>query len=70
VVQRLSAAQQRRTGGDTEKYTGYTSQDGRRWVRGATWTHHLGRLARVALVSMGGTGYTTDFGYVHVRVLR
>jgi arabinan endo-1,5-alpha-L-arabinosidase len=70
VVQRLTRAQSARTGGDTEKYTGYSSQDGLHWVRGGTWTHHLGRLARIGLISMGGTGYATDFDYVHVRALR
>jgi arabinan endo-1,5-alpha-L-arabinosidase len=34
--------------------TAYTSQDGRRWVRGGTWVHNrLGDDLRIGLVSMG-----------------
>jgi arabinan endo-1,5-alpha-L-arabinosidase len=69
VVQRLSGTASDRAGGDTEAYTAYTSQDGVHWVRGGTWTHHLGTLARIGLVSMGGAGFTTDFDYVHVNTL-
>jgi arabinan endo-1,5-alpha-L-arabinosidase len=69
--------------GGRELYTAYTSRDGRRWVRGGTWTHRLGDNARIGLVSMGGvcerdaqgvvttcsnTGYTARFA--HVRVSR
>jgi arabinan endo-1,5-alpha-L-arabinosidase len=53
----------------TELYTGYTSQDGKRWVRGGTWTHHLGDGARIGLVSMGlqqPESFTAKFAYVHV----
>jgi arabinan endo-1,5-alpha-L-arabinosidase len=68
AVERLSAEERRRAGGDTERYTAYTSKDGEHWVRGGTWTHHLGPEARLGLVSMGGTGFTAEFD--HVRVSR
>ena len=42
VVERLTGAEQREAGGDTERYTAYTSQDGVTWVRGGVWTHSLG----------------------------
>ncbi|MCA1682598.1 MAG: family 43 glycosylhydrolase [Actinobacteria bacterium] len=56
-------------GGDTELYTAYTSNDGTHWVRGGTWTHHLGSTARIGLVSMGGSGFTANFDYVRVNHL-
>ena len=68
VVDRLSAAEQRLAGGDTERYTAYTSQDGQRYVRGGTWTHRLGQ-ARIGLVSMGGDGFTADFDFVRTYEL-
>lgn len=46
-------------------YTGYSSIDGRRWVRGGTWTHSLAR-PKIGLISMGGAGSTVDFDYVRV----
>lgn len=49
----------RRRGPD--RYTAYTRQDGRDWVRGGTWTHNLGRRAQIGLVSMGGEGFTAEF---------
>lgn len=52
--------------GDGERYTAYTRQPGHRWVRGGTWAHNLGDDARIGLVSMGGTGFTAKFDYVHV----
>jgi arabinan endo-1,5-alpha-L-arabinosidase len=46
--------------GDLERYTAYSSQDGRAWVGGGVWTHRLTneRLgqARLGLVAMGGSG--------------
>jgi len=39
---------------DQERYTAYSSQDGRTWVGGAVWTHRLGN-ARLGLVAMGAT---------------
>lgn len=53
-----------------ERYTAYTSSDGRHWVRGGTWTHRLGSTARIGLISMGGTGFTADFAYLRVSTLR
>jgi arabinan endo-1,5-alpha-L-arabinosidase len=52
-----------------ERYTAYTSRDGRDWIRGGTWTHQLGQAARVGLVSMGGAGFTALFDYVRVYEL-
>jgi arabinan endo-1,5-alpha-L-arabinosidase len=53
-----------------EHYTAYTSLDGINWVRGGTWTHQLGSNARIGLVSMGGSGFTANFDYVHVYHLK
>ncbi len=55
--------------------TAYTSIDGRRWVRGGTWTHSL-TDEQIALVAMGlapgqhtpGT-YTVQYDYVRVYSL-
>lgn len=69
VVERLSGDDQRAAGGDTEAYTAYTSQDGRTWIRGGTWTHSLGD-ARIGLVSMGGSGFTADFDHVRTYELK
>jgi arabinan endo-1,5-alpha-L-arabinosidase len=52
-----------------EHYTAYTSTDGEHWVRGGTWTHQLGSAANIGLVSMGGSGFTANFDYVHVYTL-
>ena len=60
----------KRDRGGEEHYTAYTSQDGRRWVRGGVWAHDLGPDARIGLVSMGGTGFTADFDHVRVWRLR
>lgn len=49
-----------------DRYTGYSSIDGRRWVRGATWTHDLPG-ARLALFAMGGPGgHVAEFDYVRI----
>jgi arabinan endo-1,5-alpha-L-arabinosidase len=49
-----------------DRYTGYSSIDGRRWVRGGTWTHDL-EGARLALFAMGGPGgHVAEFDYVRV----
>lgn len=48
------------------RYTAYSSIDGRRWVRGGTWTHDLPG-ARLALFAMGGPGgHVAEFDYVRV----
>ena len=48
-----------------ERYTAYTSLDGRTWVHGGTWTHSLDN-ARLGLISMGGSGFHARFDYVRV----
>jgi arabinan endo-1,5-alpha-L-arabinosidase len=63
---RIAASQQ----GGEEQYTAYTSRDGSIWERGGTWTHNLGQAARIGLVSMGGSGFTANFDYVHVYGLQ
>lgn len=69
VVERLQGREQREAGGDTERYTAYTSQDGETWVRGGAWTHSLGD-AEIGLVSMGGSGFSAEFDSVSVYGLR
>jgi arabinan endo-1,5-alpha-L-arabinosidase len=56
----------KRTHSGQEYYTAYTSNDGRHWVRGGTWTHNLGSSAKIGLVAMGGAGFTANFDYVRV----
>ncbi len=75
AVERLNGAERRAAGGDTESYTAYTSQDGRTWVRGGTWTHSLGRDARIALAAFGQQpttegDFTAEFDYVRVYSLK
>ncbi|MEJ7748281.1 MAG: family 43 glycosylhydrolase [Candidatus Limnocylindrales bacterium] len=55
--------------GGRERYTAYTSHDGVTWSRGGTWTHRLGRDARIGLVAMGGSGFQAEFEYVRVSRL-
>src|SRR5258708_5103560 len=52
-----------------ETYTAYSGNDGQTWIKGGTWTHSLGAGARIGLVSMGGSGFTAKFYYVHVSTL-
>jgi hypothetical protein len=33
------------------------------------WTHALGNSARIGFVSMGGSGFTSAFDYVHVATV-
>jgi arabinan endo-1,5-alpha-L-arabinosidase len=54
----------------TDLYTAYTSTDGQHWNHGGTWTHNLGSVPRIGLISMGGAGFTSTFAYVHVSALR
>lgn len=57
-------------GGDgEERYTAWSSQDGKAWVRGGTWTHRLGSGARLGLVAMGGAGHGVRFAGVKVSRL-
>ena len=74
VVEHLHGVEQREAGGDTERYTAYTSQDGTTWVRGGVWTHSLGD-EQIGLVSMGATDQvvdpiTAEFDYVRVYSLK
>jgi arabinan endo-1,5-alpha-L-arabinosidase len=74
VAERLHGVEQREAGGDTERYTAYTSQDGVTWVRGGVWTHSL-RDEQIGLVAMGATEQvvspiTAEFDYVRVYALR
>ncbi len=55
--------------GGQEHYTAYTSRDGEHWVRGGVWTHDLSNIARIGLVSMGGSGFVAEFDYVRVYQL-
>jgi arabinan endo-1,5-alpha-L-arabinosidase len=52
-----------------EAYTAYTSLDGHHWDKGITWDHKLGSKAKIGLISLGGTGFTAKFAYVHVSRL-
>lgn len=52
-----------------EAVTAWTSRDGERWVRGATWRHDLGEM-RLGLVAMGGPGgFTARFDHLRVFAL-
>ena len=55
--------------GGLERYRAYSSQDGRSWVGGGTWTHRLGTNARLGLVAMGGAGRRATFMRVAVSAL-
>jgi arabinan endo-1,5-alpha-L-arabinosidase len=52
-----------------EAYTAYTSLDGTSWDKGITWTASLGSSARIGLISLGGSGFTSTFQYVTVSHL-
>jgi arabinan endo-1,5-alpha-L-arabinosidase len=58
-----------RRGGNEERYTAWSSQDGKDWVRGGTWTHRLGSGVKLGLVAMGGAGHAVTFGEVSVARL-
>jgi arabinan endo-1,5-alpha-L-arabinosidase len=68
----------KRTHGSEETYRGYSSRDGKNWVRGGVWTHALGYGARIGLVSMGRCQdpncgdpvLASHFDYVHVFALK
>jgi arabinan endo-1,5-alpha-L-arabinosidase len=55
--------------GAVNRYTSYTSLDGKRWDHGSTWTADLGSHPKIGLVSMGGSGFTSSFDYVRVSTL-
>jgi arabinan endo-1,5-alpha-L-arabinosidase len=74
VAEHLHGVEQREAGGDTERYTAYTSQDGRTWVRGGVWTHSLDDV-QIGLVAMGATDQvsnpiTAEFDYLRVYSLK
>jgi arabinan endo-1,5-alpha-L-arabinosidase len=52
--------------GQGESYRAYTSADGQTWERGGVWNHALGANAKIGLVSMGGSGFESQFDYVRV----
>jgi arabinan endo-1,5-alpha-L-arabinosidase len=60
----------KRTEGQEELYTAYSSRDGDVWVRGGTWAHNLGPVARIGLFAMGAgdpnAKFPASFDYVHV----
>ncbi len=62
------------TRGSGSFFTAYTSQDGRRWVRGGTWEHNqLGRDLQIGLVSMGADSpmdLTSRFDHLRVWTLK
>lgn len=45
---------------------GWSSRDGRTWVKGGVWTLPAGADIRVGLVSQGGVGATARFSYFRV----
>jgi arabinan endo-1,5-alpha-L-arabinosidase len=59
----------RRGKGSEERYTAYSSQDGRVWIKGGTWIHKLGAKARLGLVAMGGAGQRARFSRIAVSRL-
>ncbi len=73
VVERLSGQAKADAGGDTERYTACTSQDGQTWVRGGAWTHTLGQDARIGPIAFGepaGQDVTAEFDHVRVYSLK
>jgi arabinan endo-1,5-alpha-L-arabinosidase len=52
-----------------ERYTAYTSLDGKRWDKGATWTQASSPNTKIGLVSMGGAGFSSNFDYVRVSAV-
>ncbi len=56
--------------GGEDRYTAYTSADGRHFVRGGTWTADLGDSPRIGLVSLGGAGFTSTFQDLRVSTVR
>ena len=60
----------RRTVGQEEHFTAYSSRDGSFWTRAGTWTHQTGTGARIGLVSQSGGGFVATFDYVRVFELK
>nr|MDQ6936094.1 family 43 glycosylhydrolase [Actinomycetota bacterium] len=59
----------RQHGRTEDRYTAYTSLDGRHWDKGGTWTMTAGSATKIGLISMGGAGFTSRFDYVRVSAL-
>lgn len=57
-------------GGPVQRWTAWSSQDGRTWTGGGTWTHDLGAAPRLGLVAMGSAARAVTFGPVTVSALR
>ncbi|MGU3408791.1 family 43 glycosylhydrolase [Microbacterium sp. M1A1_1b] len=55
--------------GGEDRYTAYTSADGRHFVRGGTWTADLGDTPRIGLISLGGAGFTSTFDDLRVSAV-
>ena len=73
VVEELTGAESAAALGDTHGYTAYTSQDGRNWVRGGTWTHSFddGQLALFAMGTQDpNQTFSAQFDYVRVYSLK
>lgn len=62
----LRIVRRTQAGSTEELYSAYSSHDGVNWEAGGTWTHSLGASTRIALVSMGHSGFSNYFDYVHV----
>jgi arabinan endo-1,5-alpha-L-arabinosidase len=64
----------KRTEGQEELYSAYSSRDGKVWVRGGTWTHNLGPTAQIGLFAMGAgdpnNQFPATFDYIHVYGLK
>jgi arabinan endo-1,5-alpha-L-arabinosidase len=52
-----------------ERYTAFTSLDGKHWDKGATWTQATSAYAKIGLISMGGAGFSSNFDYVRVSAV-
>lgn len=59
----------RHASGGVNAYTAFSSLDGTHWRKGGSWTQAASTSTRIGLVSMGGSGFTTSFDYVHVSAL-
>lgn len=67
---RIEVRREVRRDGGVERYTAYSSQNGRDWVGGGTWVHALGGKSRLGLVAMGGAGRQARFAQVSVSALK
>ncbi|MDQ6658431.1 MAG: family 43 glycosylhydrolase [Actinomycetota bacterium] len=51
-------------------YTAFSSLDGRHWDKGDTWTQAVTASTKIGLISMGGSGFQSQFDFVHVSTVR